>query len=438
MADFNVWSYLAKLRVQVRGPNDPFFEDGDHLCKVNSPVSVTVEDVEEFLHKEYQEFSCQVPGCQERFKQLYQCEQHYNAAHKHSCSVCKKSLPSNHLLELHLQENHDSFFSVLAEKKPSFQCFLPTCDVKFWGPEERRDHAISSHYFPPDFRFDQIKKKPRKKNSKTKETVRNGTGDSMEVEEKNGAEEKKIGNKMENDIQNKIENKMEIDGEEVILRRSSAAKRPISLARMGERVSVVESPISPNPLPAPFPSTSDSSPHLPFPTLPATPPQTQEFSGLSLAKLGFHGNLEARRESLNTNRESVYLGSRESVSQSPRESAKSPQDSIGSSRTRSRASREHENHLGNGNGNSSPRNNKSRPASVQDSENSPCSSPRKSKIPVRSNSCRAPKTFSFGAGVPRGFLRPKEKHWFQSTQSINTVSDIQTSDFSALKGALPS
>lgn len=256
--------------------------------------------------------------------------------------------------------------------------------MKFWGPEERRDHAISSHYFPPDFRFDQIKKKPRKKNSKTKETVRNGTGDSMEVEEKNGAEEKKIENKMENDIQNKIENKMEIDGEEVILRRSSAAKRPISLARypylfllfinifklinlrMGERVSVVESPISPNPLPAPFPSTSDSSPHLPSPTLPATPPQTQEFSGLSLAKLGFHGNLEARRESLNTNRESVFRGSRESVSQSPRESVKSPQDSIGSSRTRSRSSREHENHLGNGNGNSSPRNNISRPASVQD------------------------------------------------------------------------
>lgn len=48
-------------------------------------------------------------------------------------------------------------------------------------------------------------------------------------------EEKKIGNKMETNIQNKmetkIENKMEIDGEEVILRRSSAAKRPISLAR---------------------------------------------------------------------------------------------------------------------------------------------------------------------------------------------------------------
>ena len=101
--------------------------------------------------------------------------------------------------------------------------------MKFWGPEERRDHAISLHYFPPDFRFDQIKKKPRKKSSKTKEMVKNGAGDSMDVEEK------KIGNKMETNIQNKmetkIENKMEIDGEEVILRRSSAAKRPISLAR---------------------------------------------------------------------------------------------------------------------------------------------------------------------------------------------------------------
>ena len=137
--------------------------------------------------------------------------------------------------------------------------------------------------------------------------------------------------------------------------------------RMGERISVIESPISPNPLPAPFPSTSDSSPSLPSPTLPAPPSQPQEFAGLSLAKLGFYGNSEARRESLTTHRESVYRGSRESVSQSPRESAKSPRASIGSSRTRSRASRDHDNHLGNGNGNSSPSNNISGPASVQDS-----------------------------------------------------------------------
>ena len=67
-------------------------------------------------------------------------------------------------------------------------------------------------------RFDQIKKKPRNKSSKSKDAMKNGEK-KMEVEEKNG--EKEV----------KMENKMEVDGEEVVLRRSSAARRPISLAR---------------------------------------------------------------------------------------------------------------------------------------------------------------------------------------------------------------
>lgn len=35
-----------------------------------------------------------------------------------SCSVCRKILPSAHLLDLHVSENHDSFFAVKAEKQP--------------------------------------------------------------------------------------------------------------------------------------------------------------------------------------------------------------------------------------------------------------------------------------------------------------------------------
>ena len=30
--------------------------------QVSEPVTLTIEDVEEFLHKDYQEFPCQVPG----------------------------------------------------------------------------------------------------------------------------------------------------------------------------------------------------------------------------------------------------------------------------------------------------------------------------------------------------------------------------------------
>ena len=70
------------------------------------------------------------------------------------------------------QECHDSFFAALAEKKASYECFLPTCSTKFWTQQERRDHAITSHDFPPDFRFDGAKptsnqKKPNKKQKRS-------------------------------------------------------------------------------------------------------------------------------------------------------------------------------------------------------------------------------------------------------------------------------
>lgn len=35
-----------------------------------------------------------------------------------SCSVCRKILPSAHLLDLHLSENHDNYFEVKKEKQP--------------------------------------------------------------------------------------------------------------------------------------------------------------------------------------------------------------------------------------------------------------------------------------------------------------------------------
>ena len=134
---------------------------------------------------------------------------------------------------------------------------------------------------------------------------------------------------------------------------------------------MVESQISPQPLPLPsFPSDST----LPSPSLASPFPSSsssssipgKEYSGFSLAKLGFHGNSEAQRESVSSSpREMVHRATRESVSQSPRESVKTPRDSVGSARAKSRSSREPDNHPGSGKG--SPRSDVSGPISVQDS-----------------------------------------------------------------------
>jgi len=212
MADFNVWSYLAKMGVSVKGPGSRTLEEGDQVSGMLTPTFLKLEDIEEFLHKDFQEFHCQAPGCSKTFNQLHECELHYNSVHRHCCSICRKSLPSPHLLELHLQESHDSFFAVMAERKASYQCFLPTCQQVTWTPEERHKHAIEDHKFPSDFRFDDFRKKQK-------------TNSDSASNSKSKQRKKKIVNS----------NAMEVNGnnnEQV--NGQSKLRRPMSLARLGE------------------------------------------------------------------------------------------------------------------------------------------------------------------------------------------------------------
>jgi len=100
------------------------------------------------------DFPCYGNGCGETFRSRKDCEIHYNAKHRHVCSVCKKTFYSQHLLELHVQETHDTFFAVMSQKKPMYECFVETCKVKFNGEDERFTHCIEQHkdkrpfYFP--------------------------------------------------------------------------------------------------------------------------------------------------------------------------------------------------------------------------------------------------------------------------------------------------
>merc|ERR1719474_1332911 len=63
---------------------------------------------------------------------------------------------------------------------------------------------------------------------------------------------------------------------------------------------------------------------------------------------------------------------------------------------------------------------------------------KKSRIPVmRSSSCRVPKNLSFGAGVQRTFVRPKSKHWHQTSEPMDTGVDLEKVEFDSLRAALP-
>ena len=214
-----------------------------------------------------------------------------------------------------LQETHDSFFAVMSERRPSYQCFLPTCPHVSWTPAERHQHAIQEHNFPPDYRFDEVKRKVRTDNSKQR-------------------------GKKKQEVNGNISHKSESQS-------SSAPRRPLSLARLGQHFKEEE--------------------------------EGMEVDGVN-------------------NRMSLVM---ENNVTTPRSENKKSSNQGGSASTG-----------------------------------------KKSKIPVRSSSCKVPRNLSFGAGIPRAFNRPKsstKKHWHQMScddVSMDHVS-IESSDMNSLRDSLP-
>ncbi|EFX70982.1 hypothetical protein DAPPUDRAFT_309247 [Daphnia pulex] len=160
----NTWERLAQFGVRRRFIDDNFYEPGNKLCQnVLGKKSVVIFDNEDFLHPNIKKFTCHVPGCVKVFDTLVSFEDHYNTNHRFVCDTCHKRLPSPHLLDLHISETHDSYFAALAERKPMFQCFVESCNLRFSAKNERRSHCIEVHKFPPDFRYDSSKNGEKKK-----------------------------------------------------------------------------------------------------------------------------------------------------------------------------------------------------------------------------------------------------------------------------------
>ncbi|XP_017003206.1 protein lethal(2)k10201 [Drosophila takahashii] len=83
----------------------------------------------------------------------------------YSCAECRRMLPTAHLLDLHITEQHDFYFAASVDRgdKPMFSCFLEECTIKFQTPRQRKDHCIIVHKFPANYRFDQGKDKAKEK-----------------------------------------------------------------------------------------------------------------------------------------------------------------------------------------------------------------------------------------------------------------------------------
>uniref|UniRef100_W5ULN0 Zinc finger protein 511 n=1 Tax=Ictalurus punctatus TaxID=7998 RepID=W5ULN0_ICTPU len=140
--------------------DEEFFVDGDvhrHLYLQDLVTPLT----EESPSLNISEFQCHIAGCKQLFDTLEGYEHHYNSLHRHVCSSCKRSFPSNRLLDIHILEWHDSLFKVMADRECMYQCLVEGCGLKFQTSKKRKEHLITTHSYPSDFRFDNPKKMKR-------------------------------------------------------------------------------------------------------------------------------------------------------------------------------------------------------------------------------------------------------------------------------------
>ncbi|XP_051935504.1 zinc finger protein 511 [Hippocampus zosterae] len=134
------------------------FEDGDverHLYLQDLYISEAIDDKQTLS---VSEFACHISGCNAVHGTLEEYEHHYNSLHRHVCSICRRSLPTARLLDIHIQEWHDSLFIVLAQRQDMYRCLVEGCEHKFRTSALRKDHMIQIHKYPPDFRFDKPKR----------------------------------------------------------------------------------------------------------------------------------------------------------------------------------------------------------------------------------------------------------------------------------------
>ncbi|XP_056903333.1 zinc finger protein 511 [Takifugu flavidus] len=134
-----------------------FFEDGD-ICRHMYLQDLYMSEADDKKGLSVSEFACHITGCCAVFNTLEEFEHHYNSLHRHVCCSCRRSFPTAHLLDIHIQEWHDSLFTILAEKQDMYKCLVEVCGQKFRTSEHRKDHLINVHKYPADFRFDRRKK----------------------------------------------------------------------------------------------------------------------------------------------------------------------------------------------------------------------------------------------------------------------------------------
>ena len=141
-------------------PTNEFFLDGNYE-RYNSFLSTSLMKTERISKEKLANedlFTCKEVGCNQTFSSLNSFEEHRFKCHQHQCSVCNKSFLSDRLLSIHISELHDSYFEMLAKRRPAYSCLVDGCSDLFWSDKERRSHLQDVHHYHQSYDFHNPKK----------------------------------------------------------------------------------------------------------------------------------------------------------------------------------------------------------------------------------------------------------------------------------------
>ena len=192
----NGFSLTFKRFTRFIRPGDDFFEDGDRLCFSEAKHYIQDDDIDQLsnlvstvtltrTNSNETLISCDVKGCKETFNTTKAYDVHIQNSHRFSCRDCRLNFPSNFLLDVHITENHDSFFSTKRERGEALLvCLVESCSSRFKLEEERLRHLVEVHKYPSNFRFNRSRKKQcRSRKGKINDKATGKPTDAMELDE---------------------------------------------------------------------------------------------------------------------------------------------------------------------------------------------------------------------------------------------------------------
>ncbi|KAL3722972.1 hypothetical protein ACJRO7_035205 [Eucalyptus globulus] len=174
-------------------PDSAFFSSGNverELLAKQVALDITEDEryqLQNLMDEESRGVFCPIVGCGAHLTSLENFEDHYNARHTASCSVCSRVYPTSRLLSIHVSEAHDSFFQAkVARGFAMNECLVESCGSKFKTYKARQRHLIDKHKFPTSFEFYKKalpSRKQRQKNQRKQVTHKKEVAPSaMEVE----------------------------------------------------------------------------------------------------------------------------------------------------------------------------------------------------------------------------------------------------------------